>query len=313
MRPFVEQFRDRVPSGFFVADVFLMLDKLWMGRLLIPVEQGDSKQSLASDEAKKIKLLIGALRGLWREENGAEEGAGENPMNSDDEDADEVQCDDMHDGESVRLTQVKDDSDHDGVDEPVCESQHSPGESEASTLVLPGLGDEVDVPVPGSPVAEGSEGSGEPEGSQGSGEPELASQGSGEAEVPKLSDSECSGESPVAQTPECSQPPVEDCFNTPDGDHPKHFSDAELTELCISLLQYIGQTHPDIARMNALLLPMAVMVIAAIEVLCKTQAFVVKRVAPGGGDKCRAGQVSWKKSGGAMKAWELAQELANWH
>ena len=66
VRPFVEQFRDRVPSGFFIADVFVMLDKLWMGRLLIPLEQGDSKTNLATEESKKIKLLIGALRALWR-------------------------------------------------------------------------------------------------------------------------------------------------------------------------------------------------------------------------------------------------------
>ena len=66
VRAFVEQFRDRVPSGFFITDVFLMLDKFWLGRLLIPLEEGDSKSNLASEESKKIKLLIGALRGLWR-------------------------------------------------------------------------------------------------------------------------------------------------------------------------------------------------------------------------------------------------------
>ncbi|CAK9024848.1 30S ribosomal protein S6, partial [Durusdinium trenchii] len=41
---------------------------------------------------------------------------------------------------------------------------------------------------------------------------------------------------------------------------------------------------------------------AAIEVLLRTQAYVVKRIAPGGGEECKAGQISWKKCGGAFKA-----------
>ena len=66
VRPFVERFRDRVPSQFFVVDTFLFLDKLHLGRLLQPSQAGESKQSLAAEGAKKIKLLIGALRSLWR-------------------------------------------------------------------------------------------------------------------------------------------------------------------------------------------------------------------------------------------------------
>ena len=66
VRPFVERFRDRVPSQFFVAGTFLFLDKLHLGRLLQPNKAGESKQSVAAEEAKKIKLLIGALRRLWR-------------------------------------------------------------------------------------------------------------------------------------------------------------------------------------------------------------------------------------------------------
>ena len=66
MKPVVRKFRDRVPSSFYLANVFLALDDLWLGRLLIPLEKGDSKQSLAAAEAKKVKALIGALRALWR-------------------------------------------------------------------------------------------------------------------------------------------------------------------------------------------------------------------------------------------------------
>ena len=64
--PFVKQFRDRIPSQFFITDCFVYLDKTYNDKLLIPVEEGASKVSLAVDEAKKIKMLMGALRALWR-------------------------------------------------------------------------------------------------------------------------------------------------------------------------------------------------------------------------------------------------------
>ena len=64
--PFIKKFRDAVPSQFFAADVVLYLDQLYSGTLLVPMEEGDSKVSLAVSESKKIKLLIGALRALWR-------------------------------------------------------------------------------------------------------------------------------------------------------------------------------------------------------------------------------------------------------
>ena len=64
--PFVKQFRDRIPSQFFITDCFVYLDKTYNDKLFLPVEPGVSKLSLAVDEAKKIKLLMGALRALWR-------------------------------------------------------------------------------------------------------------------------------------------------------------------------------------------------------------------------------------------------------
>lgn len=66
IKPLIRKFRDRVPSCFYLTDVFLAMDALWLGRLLVPLESGDSKQSLAATEAKKTKALIGALRALWR-------------------------------------------------------------------------------------------------------------------------------------------------------------------------------------------------------------------------------------------------------
>lgn len=64
--PFVRKFRSQIPSQFFLTDVFLYMDKMFSGRLLTPQYAGESKVSLATEEAKKVKLCIGALRGLWR-------------------------------------------------------------------------------------------------------------------------------------------------------------------------------------------------------------------------------------------------------
>ena len=64
--PFVKASPDKVPSGFMIADTFLMCDQFFMGKLLQPKEAGDTKQTLAAAEASNCKRLIGALRGLWR-------------------------------------------------------------------------------------------------------------------------------------------------------------------------------------------------------------------------------------------------------
>ena len=57
----------KVPSGFMLCDVMLMLDSLFFGeRLLLPTKSGESKKSLAARESQAIKRLIGALRYLWR-------------------------------------------------------------------------------------------------------------------------------------------------------------------------------------------------------------------------------------------------------
>ena len=71
VKPFVAQFNDRVPSGFYITDVFLMLDRLYFQKLLIPLEEGESKETLAASESKKIKLLVGCLRALWRSSTSA--------------------------------------------------------------------------------------------------------------------------------------------------------------------------------------------------------------------------------------------------
>ena len=64
--PVVRQFKDRVPSQFYLTDVFICLHKIFMNKLLIPLEEGDDVQSLARNEAKKVNCLISGLRALWR-------------------------------------------------------------------------------------------------------------------------------------------------------------------------------------------------------------------------------------------------------
>lgn len=64
--PFVQRFPDRIPSQFFIADTMLFLDKLFRTRLLIPLDTMESKIELATNEAKKVKMLMSALRTLWR-------------------------------------------------------------------------------------------------------------------------------------------------------------------------------------------------------------------------------------------------------
>lgn len=54
-----------VPSGFYLADGLIQLDKLMLGCLLVPGDL-ESKQSVAGTEAKRMKKLMGALRHLYR-------------------------------------------------------------------------------------------------------------------------------------------------------------------------------------------------------------------------------------------------------
>jgi len=54
-----------VPSGFYLSDSLLWLDRLLGGGLLVPSPEAD-KLALAGKEAKRIKKLMGALRHLFR-------------------------------------------------------------------------------------------------------------------------------------------------------------------------------------------------------------------------------------------------------
>ena len=54
----------QVPSGFFITDALLSLDRRLGGGLLVPAK--DSKQEIAAREAKRLKRLMSALRHLYR-------------------------------------------------------------------------------------------------------------------------------------------------------------------------------------------------------------------------------------------------------
>ena len=55
----------QVPSGFYLTDALLALDKLMGSCLLIPVERGN-KTDAAAEESKRLKRLLGSLRHLFR-------------------------------------------------------------------------------------------------------------------------------------------------------------------------------------------------------------------------------------------------------
>ena len=69
IKPVVARFPASVPSGFYLTDVFLLLDRLFLGRILQVKGALDTKQGLASAEASRVKRLIGGLRYLWRSSN----------------------------------------------------------------------------------------------------------------------------------------------------------------------------------------------------------------------------------------------------
>ena len=54
-----------MPSGFYLTDSLLALDKIFEGSLLVPTE-GSTKQDVAAAESRRLKRLLGALRHLFR-------------------------------------------------------------------------------------------------------------------------------------------------------------------------------------------------------------------------------------------------------
>ena len=74
LKPFQEHFASRTPSAYFIADVFLALDRALDGALLLPPESlletaghGDGKQMLALVEAAKLRRMLSYVRYLSRQ------------------------------------------------------------------------------------------------------------------------------------------------------------------------------------------------------------------------------------------------------
>ena len=72
MRCWCEDFPDRIPSGFFVTDTFLVFD-YFMGNCLLlnsdhvkKATTYEDKIDIAREEANKLKRLMSSLRYLWR-------------------------------------------------------------------------------------------------------------------------------------------------------------------------------------------------------------------------------------------------------
>ncbi|CAK9004360.1 unnamed protein product [Durusdinium trenchii] len=68
LKPVLEHSPDKVPSGYFLTDVFLYVDLIFKGNLLVnpsPDQQKD-KMTIAAEEAVKLKRLVSTIRGLWR-------------------------------------------------------------------------------------------------------------------------------------------------------------------------------------------------------------------------------------------------------
>ena len=69
LKPIVRMWSDKVPSQYALADVFLILDKLFDGNLLHTADS--SKTTRALDEVARLKPMLGYLRHLARKAGGS--------------------------------------------------------------------------------------------------------------------------------------------------------------------------------------------------------------------------------------------------
>lgn len=74
LKPFQERFPGKTPSAYFIADVFVALDRRLEGALLLPPKSlletagdGDGKQMLALVEAAKLRRMLSYVRYLSRQ------------------------------------------------------------------------------------------------------------------------------------------------------------------------------------------------------------------------------------------------------
>ncbi|CAL1142982.1 unnamed protein product [Cladocopium goreaui] len=66
--PFVKEFPSKIPSGYFITDVYLFLDALFNKNVFHPDPKNpmETRAELAAEEAVKTKRCLQALRYLWR-------------------------------------------------------------------------------------------------------------------------------------------------------------------------------------------------------------------------------------------------------
>ena len=64
LKPICEKFPQVVPGGIILTDIFMYVDKLMNGKLLVKPDQDKTYQ--ASVEAVRAKRLISSLRYLYR-------------------------------------------------------------------------------------------------------------------------------------------------------------------------------------------------------------------------------------------------------
>ncbi|CAL1162615.1 unnamed protein product [Cladocopium goreaui] len=221
--PFVRKFRSQIPSQSFLTDVFLYMDKTFQGRLLIPQDAGESKVSLATDEAKKAAQPADS-------EHEEEEEDDQSDSQSHDGDSQGDGLEGAKDGESSDMESAGDQgSDGSGsgdegepgpgshVDdvEPQCDSQE--------TLILPGRDQhEMDDQDP------------------------MEVDDSQPNPAPTQSESSDSDVESI-NTPDRKISWNEEFFTTPrfGNSGPRR---AEIVEMCMALMQYFGANHPDIVK-----------------------------------------------------------------
>ncbi|CAK8994043.1 unnamed protein product [Durusdinium trenchii] len=67
LKPLITFSPDKVCSGYFITDCLLGLDELFEGKLLVDAADGGKRKvDIAAEEAMKLKMLMGAVRALWR-------------------------------------------------------------------------------------------------------------------------------------------------------------------------------------------------------------------------------------------------------
>ena len=67
LRPLIERYADRIPSVYFMADVYMELHLMMECRLLQGKNPEDTPRTLAMQEAGKHKKVLQKLRQMWRD------------------------------------------------------------------------------------------------------------------------------------------------------------------------------------------------------------------------------------------------------